>query len=182
MENNIERLEDGWFFHDHAWMLLYTILKEIREIIKQYTFYRMLDFGAGSGFAAAVIKAALPDMDMFIYEPNKEANFYHQKRNLNILNYYSFLNDFDYHIILCSHVLEHIENPIEILKTISEKAKHLILIVPDNAGTDIDSNHKHIFNRVSFKKLIDDNINYKRMKYYPLYHPYINNLVAVIDL
>lgn len=179
MMNNIERLEEGWFFHDHAWMLLHTILKEIRNCEHRDS---LLDFGAGSGLAAAVIKAVFPEMGINVLDSDINAIELWKERDLHIVDTLFRKFEYKFAIILCSHVLEHSLAPEVILKKFAEIAHHLILIVPDNAGQDIDPDHKHIFNRVSFKKLIDDNINYKRMKYYPLYHPHINNLVAVIDL
>jgi SAM-dependent methyltransferase len=177
--NKIAEYEEGWFFHDHAWDLLHIILKEIKTIYDKYTFFRMLDFGAGSGIAAKIIKAVIPDIDIFVLDKDINSREFFNQRKLAIIDF-DFAKDFDYHIILCSHVIEHLENPGEYLKKFAKIAKHLILIVPDGQTDDLD--HKHIFNRRSFKKLIDDNIEYKRIKYYPHYHPHINNLVAVIDL
>lgn len=185
MMNNIERLEEGWFFHDHAWMLLHTIIKEIRNCENRES---LLDFGAGSGLAAAVIRSIFyPNLIVWAADNNINSAELLSKRELSFeiinedwLKYGFTYCQKRYDIILCSHVLEHIEYPELYLKKFTEIAKHLILIVPDGHVDDLD--HKHIFNRISFKKLIDDNIKYKRMKYYPLYHPHINNLIAVIDL
>lgn len=183
--NNIERLEEGWFFHDHAWQLLHIILKEIRDCEYKKT---LLDFGAGSGFAASVIHAVFfPTTIVYCADNDLRAGYFLRKRELTfeIIKEDWLKSGFNhiqlqYDIILCSHVLEHIENYSEYLKKFAKMAEHLILVVPD--GKTGDSDHKHIFNRVSFKQAIDENIEYMRMKYYPLYHPHINNLIAVIDL
>lgn len=183
--NNIERLEEGWFFHDHAWQLLHQILKEIKEIKDKDEVKTILDFGAGSGIAAAVIKAVFPDIKLLLLDNDPYSKDFWKKRNLEgaLIDRLDYLDSFEKQdIIICSHVIEHIDNSEFLLRMLKDIAKYLILVVPDNASMDIDRDHKWNFNRLDFKELIDENIDYKSIKYYPLYHPHINNLIAVITL
>jgi len=174
--NAIERYEEGWFFYNHAWGTLHEILKNIKSCEEKKT---LLDFGAGSGIMAAVIRAVFPEIGITVTDIDKSAMKFWNERNLDYEFSPGVIERF-YDIIVCSHVLEHLENPGELLKTFSKIGKRIILVVPD--GKVEDPTHKQIFNRSSFKKLIDESIEWKSLKIYPQYHPHINNLIAVIDI
>lgn len=179
---NAERNEQGWIFHNHAWHLLHEIIREIATMENVET---ILDYGAGCGIAAACIKAVFPEKEIYACDIDPEYETAWDVRGLAGQVFDAVESDtWDipvyYDLIICSHVLEHIDNPAEYIKVFSKLAKNLILVVPD--GPAQDPSHKHVFDRVSFLDTINSAIEYRSIKYYPVYHPHINNLMAVINL
>ena len=171
-------LEDGWFYHNHAWHLLHEIIKLIPDNCNS-----LLDVGAGTGIAAAVIKAVKPDIDVSVCDIESSCVEYWEKRNLNkwfLIDDDMFM-DIKYDFIMASHVIEHIEEPDNIIKTMFNICNNrLVIVVPDGDVHFYD--HKVIYNRSiledTIKRSIDYDFNYVS---YPVYHHHINNLVAVID-
>jgi SAM-dependent methyltransferase len=174
-------LEDGWFYHSHAWHLLHEFLKLIREVKDAET---LLDVGAGTGIAAAVIQAVFPDMQCYVTDIEKECHNFWKKRGLiglitNNIFYYVKKD-----IIISSHVIEHIdESKIHdfILNLFNQTFRRLIIAVPDGDVHFYD--HKIIFNRSKLYDIIHESLDGESFKYksYAHYHPHINNLIAVID-
>ena len=184
MNMNSNRYEEGWIFHTHAWELLHEIIRIINTTQERKT---ILDFGAGPGIAASIIQTFFTDSRVYVTDIDESNIDVWSDRNLigevvditsALFNRFTLIPD-HYDVIICSHVLEHVNNLRLTLSQLSCRAKTLILVVPD--GQVDDDSHKRIFDRVSFKKIIDSTIDYTSISYYPLYHPHINNLVAVIQ-
>jgi SAM-dependent methyltransferase len=83
--------------------------------------FTVLDVGCGDGYMLDRIKEAFPLSQRYGVEPNKEAANIAQK-NHNVYNGfledYSFVQKFD--LIISSHVIEHVENPINFLMSLSK--------------------------------------------------------------
>ena len=183
MSNNISKYEEGWFFHSHAWYTLHEVLKNIRNF--EFEYNSILDFGAGSGLMASVIKAIFPDIKMYVTDKDIDCADFWNKRNLNYEFIDFFQEDFktipnQYDILICNHVLEHLDFVDLHLRKFARLADRLIIVVPE--GEVNDPTHRIVFDRVSFKRIIDANIEYSYLNIYPQYHPHINNLIAVVDI
>lgn len=184
MNMNSTRYEEGWIFHTHAWELLHEIIRTINGLHERKT---ILDFGAGPGIAASIIQTFFVDSRVYVTDIDESNIDRWADRNLigevtditsATFNRFTLIPD-HYDVIVCSHVLEHVDNIRLTLSQLSSRAKTLILVVPD--GHVDDDSHKRLFDRVSFKGIIDDTLDYTSISYYPSYHPHINNLVAVIQ-
>ncbi len=186
---NQKQIEDGWFFHNHAWHLLHEIIKLIPDDTES-----LLDCGAGTGIAAAIIKAIYPDIEIRVIDKAWEESFdfwnergllgdicKDEKINLNNL---SILTKFSPDFVMSSHVIEHVDNPVLFVsEMIGVAKKRVVIVVPDgDVGCE---DHKMIFNRIIFMNTLNvaaSRFDVKSIRTFPLYHPHINNLIGVIDL
>lgn len=177
-------IEEGWFFHNHAWHLLHEIIKQIP---REPMISDLLDVGAGTGIAAAIIQAIFPSMNCWVCDIEKNSEDFWKMRGLpgKVLNMNSDklpFKDKSFHTVISSHVLEHLEYPKEMIKEMYRVSKKRIIIaIPDGDVHFYD--HKIIYNRTIFNNTIDEALQehtYNKISY-PLYHPHINNLIAVID-
>lgn len=179
-----QQLEDGWFYHNHAWHLLHEFLKLIREVDGAKS---LLDVGAGTGLAAAVIRGVFPELNVSCLDVETNCAEFWEKRNLTgfIGNIEKYPTSFGDDIIILSHVLEHIEpyQPIyNFIKNIFITAnKRIIIAVPD--GPVNCSDHKKVYTRDILEEIIRDALKDEKYTYrgFSVYHPHMNNLVAVID-
>jgi len=173
-------LEEGWFFHNHAWHLLHEIIKQIPDNAKN-----MLDYGAGTGIAASIIKAIYPDMDVKVTDISENSIPFWIKRKLD-----GFLCDSEdlpfpdnyFDFIMSSHVLEHLTTHSDLIKELFRICKkRIVIVVPDGGVNFYD--HKTIFDRTVLKNVITKSLQGEKFNYisYPVYHYHINNLIAVID-
>ena len=87
--NEQKWIEQGWFFHNHAFHLLHEIIKLIPDDTKS-----LIDIGAGTGIAAAIIKAIFPDIIIEVTDISKNSIHFWEKRNLKgfIEILHSFVN------------------------------------------------------------------------------------------
>jgi len=177
----LQSLEEGWFFYDHAWSLLFEI---VRNIVGD----SVLDVGCGTGVALSVIKALFPWRSCRGIDPSAEASSIWKARGIEVdvgsaarLPYSS--NSWD--TVYSSHVIEHIDDGkaavSEILRVVRRRA---IIVVPDG---DVDAKHfgtPHvmIYNRKNFRELIEDTAGKTDLvKVYSFPHIHISNLIAVVD-
>ena len=175
-------IEEGWFFHNHQWHLLHEIIKQIPEDTKS-----VLDVGAGTGIALAVIKAIYPDIETYAIDQEINSFRFWEKRGIEgeiINDVFLPIKADSFDLVLSSHVLEHVpqEKAVtfvsEILRVCKKRA---VIVVPDGDVHFYD--HKVIYNRSDFKNVVLEAIgenNYKAF-FMPLYHHHMNNLIAVID-
>ena len=173
-------IEDGWIFHNHAWHLLHEIIKLIPQNTKT-----LLDSGGGTGLAAAVIKAIFPEIEMHVTDISGNSFPFWKRRKLFGYIVDSEKHPFDdnrFDFAMSSHVLEHTKNPeLYISELVRVCGKRAVIVVPDGDVNFYD--HKTIFDRSVFLEMLNDALPLSgvRIKIFPVYHPHINNLVAVID-
>ena len=173
-------LEEGWLFHNHAWHLLHEFLKLIPDNAET-----LLDYGAGTGISAAVIKAVFPHITPHVCDIEENSIYYWNERELDgtVLDSdrLPFKTD-SFDVVISSHVLEHLEEHDTIIQEIFRVCKQRIIIaVPDGDVHFYD--HKIIFNRTVLKNTILSALEGENFKFYsfPVYHHHINNLIAVIE-
>jgi len=178
--NDQNRTEAGWFFHNHAWHLLHEIIKLIPPETKN-----LLDVGGGTGIAAAIIRAVYPDIDLTVVDISKNCMPFWKKRKIDGLLLKGDRISFDdklFDFVMASHVIEHLENPTVLIREMWRVTKNrLLIVVPDGDVHLYD--HQIIFNRSNFIDTIQKSINNDEcnIKAFPVYHPHMNNLIAVVD-
>jgi 2-polyprenyl-3-methyl-5-hydroxy-6-metoxy-1,4-benzoquinol methylase len=109
----------------------------------------IVDIGSGPGLLLEV--AAMKGWQTTGYEPNKDAFNYSLKKGLNVFNEFftGQLNEIE-HIYL-GEVLEHIQNPVKFMKTISQsmaKGGVIAIIVPN----DLSLLHQILTDQFDFEK------------------------------
>jgi ubiquinone/menaquinone biosynthesis C-methylase UbiE len=124
----------GWLFYDAPY-------KAARHIAKRVAGDRVLDLGGGTGIMASII-GAVTGREMHI----EEKNIYET----------GYVDD-EFDTVYSSHVLEHVEDPVRVIKESIRIAKSRIIhIVPEGYTEDINigTEHKHQFDRNNFMGLI----------------------------
>ena len=117
---------------------------------------QVIDFGGNIGYNTAKIKNTV------VVERDVVAREYLQKHGRTCTNSLDTIGDQSVDTIYCSHVLEHLENPLEYLQQFAKKLKAngtLILVVPYeilNFGrTTIDINgHLYAWNAITINTLL----------------------------
>lgn len=113
--------EDGYFYL-RARASKDIIFKDI-DLSKK----RILEYGCGIGHNIALIN------DAWGYDISKVARETCKRRGLNIFNEISEIDQNNWDIILCSHVLEHLEQPffhLKLLYDLLQKNGLLIVVLP----------------------------------------------------
>ncbi len=173
-------LEEGWFYHNHAWHLLHEIIKLIPPGTRT-----MLDAGAGTGIAAAIIRAVHPEIVPMLTDITENSKPFWKARGLDglvVKDEFQPFGDNEFDFIMCSHVLEHSERPELFISELFRVAiKRVVIVVPDGDVHFYD--HKRIYDRTVLCDTVSKALQGLKYKYtsFPVYHPHINNLVAVID-
>lgn len=175
----VRRLEEGWFFYDHAWQLLHHLMTRVVG-------RSLLDVGCGTGAAMGVYKNFLLNTDVQGLE-FADANIeFWKARSLNVTlgsaTDIPFPDD-SFDTITSSHVIEHIEDHERAVMEMVRVAKRkVLLVVPDG---DVDaknfgSPHLRHYNRVNFSSLVRGLAGGALVDLYSLPHPHMNNLIAEI--
>ena len=179
--SQLTELEEGWFFYDHAWILLHHLVTKIRG-------ESLLDVGCGTGVALSVIKALKPLLTVEGIEPSSDAREIWNKRNIKVVVGTATCLPFDdnsYDSVISSHVIEHIHDDALAIREIFRVAKKRSIIVVPSGNVDEKnpgSPHVHYYNRINFKELIVQNLpETSTFEVYNLSHPHISNLIAVVD-
>jgi len=176
----IDSLEEGWFFYDHAWSLLFEVIKKIEG-------ESVLDVGCGTGIAASIIKACQPRLEIVGVEPNDNASEIWKSRNLNV-KIGSATNlpfeDGEFDTVISSHVIEHIDSDRKAIKEILRVSKRKAIIVVPEGDVDaknFGSPHVHIYNRKNFSKLVNQVMSdLDQASFSIIPHVHMSNLVAEV--
>ena len=147
---------------------------------------KILDIGCGNGYIAYTLSNYVKQITSIDYDPKviKKAKKKFKKKNIKYIcadvikskNYLS--KNFD--LIICSHVIEHLEKPFNFLKTLKKFKSNIYLEVPDAENDNLnnvkkkinfylnytDSDHIYEFDRnYLIKKLKKNNFKIIEKKY-----------------
>jgi len=124
---------DGWFNKIYKISQQYNLWYKYREIKKLKTKDKtILDYGCGVG--DFLKKMRLEKWEAQGYEPNVNAKEILKKKGIITINGIDSVEKNSVDVITLWHVLEHIENPLEIIKELKDKLKEngfLIIAVPN---------------------------------------------------
>lgn len=177
----LKSLEEGWFFYDHAWTLLFEIARKIEGD-------SVLDVGCGTGLALSVLKGLFPWRVVRGADPSADAAPYWQARGIAVdvasataLPY----DDRAFDTVYSSHAVEHIvDDKMAVSEIVRVAAKRAIIVVPDGdvQAKNFGSPHVHVYNRKSFAALASSCVSSSvKVAVYSLPHTHISNLIAVFD-
>jgi ubiquinone/menaquinone biosynthesis C-methylase UbiE len=177
----LQALEDGWFFYDHAWSLLLEIIRSIEGD-------SILDVGCGTGVALSIMKALFPWRKCRGIDPSADATPIWQARGLEVdIGSATHLPypDCSWDSVFTSHVMEHVDDDQKALREIVRVTRRrAIIVVPDgDAGAkNFGTPHLRTYNRVNFKTLIEGSAGKDfEIKIYSLPHIHMSNLIAILD-
>jgi ubiquinone/menaquinone biosynthesis C-methylase UbiE len=178
--------ERGWLFYDAAF-------KNWKAINGHLVGKSILDIGCASGVAMALGKLFNPTMEFTGVEGNNSASELWRGRGLKVdigdifeLNYAGGLFD----TVYTSHVLEHLADPLQLIKEAFRVAKKRVIhSVPDG---DVDqknfgSPHLHKFNRRNFKALFSsegsgiNQFKFREIAYFNVPDVHMSSLVIVFE-
>jgi ubiquinone/menaquinone biosynthesis C-methylase UbiE len=177
----LESLEEGWFFYDHAWSLLFEVL---RNIVGD----TVLDVGCGTGVALSVMKALFPWRTYRGIDPSGDASTIWKARGIEVdvgsathLPY----ADNSWHSVYSSHVIEHIDDDrTAVSEMVRVASRRAIIVVPDGdvGAKNFGTPHIKVYDRINFKNLIEAAAGSTcTVKVYSLPHIHISNLIAIAD-
>ena len=179
--DQIEALEEGWFFYDHAWSLLFEVIKRVRGD-------SLLDVGCGTGIAASIIASVYPKLKVVGMEPNDNAREIWKARGVEVKVGSATDIPFEadsFDTVFSSHVVEHIEDDKKAVSEILRVARRRAIIVVPEGNVDaknFGSPHVKYYDRRNFKQLIvEATPEGYETDVFLIPHPHINNLTAVVD-
>jgi CMP-N-acetylneuraminic acid synthetase/2-polyprenyl-3-methyl-5-hydroxy-6-metoxy-1,4-benzoquinol methylase len=131
---------------------------------------KFLDLGCGTGFVSSELNDSYEKFGLEV--ANDTANFakkYFSHMQVGYLDEHSYEDNF-FDVIMCLHVVEHVENPVDLMKNIFRILKpngYLILATPnfdgamarrykDNFRLLHDQTHISLFSDISLKDLTED--------------------------
>jgi ubiquinone/menaquinone biosynthesis C-methylase UbiE len=153
ISNDIQKLYDEQYDASiQAWRELaaYYKAKNIVNLAQSISFKNILEVGCGEG---SILKW-LDEWDfcenMFAVEISASGFEYTQKRNLKSLKdiqlfdgYHLPFEDGQFDLVYCSHVIEHVEFPRQIIREIQRVSKYQIYEVPIDFSFYVDKKIKH---------------------------------------
>lgn len=172
--------DKGWIFYEAAfkcWKKIYN------NIIGE----SVLDIGCGGGVSLALIKVFNPFIKLTGMEGANSGNDIWKIRDLDIKvgDIYKLpFKDKSYDTVYTSHVLEHCENPDQVLlETVRVANKRIIHVVPDGNVDEknFGSEHIHKFNRKNYVELFKRN-NLEITVFESIQDSHMNSLIIVSDV
>lgn len=145
----------------------------VKRIIKFLQFkknkYKILDVGSGFGIFPIELSKIIKNLNIDVIEPDKNNIKFMKKFNLKIKSKFveNFSSKKSYDLITLNKVIEHIEDPLKILKKLKKnmiKKSYIYIEVPDGESASKDKeglfreeffvDHHHIFSKKSLKNLL----------------------------
>jgi len=154
---------------------------------------RTIDFGCGTGELLQKLPAGSVGLEI-----NKFTVDFCRDKGLNVLHYdpqidkyqLSSLRSGAYESLVLSHVLEHIENPAPVLRSLLQSScrlgvKRVVIIVPGKKGFLSDPTHKTYIDPLFFRKnniTESEGFEMVKQKYFPVNLRFIERFFAHLEL
>lgn len=181
-------------FHERNIRLLNLFMG---KIMKQSTLIHLLDFGAGNAHISRSFKSHLGNkVVIYCYEPNTLCKDLYQKHQLiHITNLMDITKKID--LIYMIEVIEHLEDPISILKSLTKTLNpsgKIFISTPVGAKSEKVTNafdtesHLHFFTENSLNYALDKSglksITYKYFpEMYPINSSYLKKIkICIVNL
>jgi len=177
--HDIIKNEAGWIFYD-------TNLKIWRKIFNSLIGNKILDMGCGGGLAISLCKLFNPELKTFGFEGSEDLRPFWKKRDIKVVtgNIYKLpFEDCQFDTVFSSHVLEHLEDPQQVInESIRVSKKRIIHVVPEG---DVDiknfgTKHLRIYNRINFLEHFEYS-SIKILSYESLQDTHMNSLFICIE-
>ena len=142
--------------------------------IKTYLSGHLLDYGAGIGAYSSYYEkkggtVTSAEVNFKCIEYMKTINL----KTITIVNNSLDSDDSIYDSVLLDNVLEHIDDPIKVIKEISRVTKinkNIVIGVPGVKGFNVDWDHKSFFDETEIKKMCKSlNLKISKIFYMPLF-------------
>jgi SAM-dependent methyltransferase len=129
-ENNYHNVAHENLFKSESYYKLRARLSFFKYFskIKNIKEKKILEYGAGMGQNIFLLKDNAAAYDLSDFALN-----FCEKKGIQVIRELKPIRDNSFDVILSSHVIEHVDNPLETLKTINKKLKKggvFILIIP----------------------------------------------------
>lgn len=123
-------------------------ISNLKKYIKKKD--KILDIGCGNGYIAFSLSNYVNQITCIDYDLNviNEAKKKFKKKNIHyicedVLKAKKYLSK-KFDLIICSHVIEHLEKPFNFLRTLKKFKSNIYLEVPDNESDNINNVKKKI--------------------------------------
>lgn len=124
--------------------------KNILEVIRDQSFKKVLDFGAGEGSILKHLDNANQFEELYALEISDSGIDYIKNRQLQKTKevkkfdgYHTDYADDEFDLVYCSHVIEHVEHPRLVLREIKRISKHQVFEIPLDYSRHVDTRIAH---------------------------------------
>lgn len=156
------------FFKGMAVIRMKFILNYLK--LNSVSINSILEIGPGVGYLAGKWLEFFPNLNYTVVESDQSCNSPLNKLGVNVFNEIEQLpksSTFD--LVIQSHVLEHVINPVDFLKSNTKYLKKggvLFIDVPCNDWKfkDLDEPHLLFFDKVPLFNLLNNNLNHKNIQ------------------
>jgi SAM-dependent methyltransferase len=195
-------IPNGEFDQNYALEQLRRSYHPLRRMVKHLYINNILtdvldgpaiDFGCGAG----QLLSRLPDGSMGL-EINPYLIASLRERGLKVLQARANMEDFElvdfapnfFKTLIISHVLEHLQNPVEVLSVLLRACKRIgvkrvIIVVPCAKGFDSDSTHKSFIDQAYLEAnfpIPGDGFKYESFTNFPLPLPWLGRFFVYQEL
>ncbi len=145
----------------------------------------VIDFGSGPAHFARSVSEYDPSIQLFCIEPNSSFENYYNRYKLNHIKNYEEMNSKSVDLIVMIEVIEHLLDPIAVLKGLSKILKNDgVLFITTPLGTKYASltnaydtkSHIHFFTKESLDKVLEIS-NFEPLNYHYIPNIYYNSTI-----
>jgi len=133
----------------------------LSEKLNNLNNYEILDVGAGHGYIIDALKNKFPNSITFAVEIDTQMHDTLAKKTEQVFSSWKDITNTKFNLIIISHVLEHIVNPVEFLlelKSLVKKDGFIFIEVPNNDDFHKKSLESHltVFNKNAIERLVKE--------------------------
>jgi ubiquinone/menaquinone biosynthesis C-methylase UbiE len=193
-ENMFKKYGNLKYYYHPNLFIRYVERKKAKFIIKQLFFEKnknILDIGCGDGYVLEKLHENSIGLDVsFTAIKNLKKRLVNKKVVIGDAEYLPFKKNSFYEII-CSELLEHVENPEKVLQEISRVIKrdgNILLTIPNEPlinklkymlGQKPYEWHLHEFNLKLFKQLLNENLKITKIDRIPFFFLPIRYVIKI---